>query len=43
MPAYADVLTDEEIWAIPAFIKSRWPSAIQARHADINRRNEQLR
>ena len=41
MPAYADILTDDEIWAVLAFIKSRWPSAIQARHADINRRNRQ--
>ena len=38
MPAYADVLTDEEIWAVLAFIKSRWPLAIQTRHAEINRR-----
>lgn len=43
MPAYADVLTDEEIWAVLVFIKSRWPSAIQARQANINRRNEQPR
>jgi mono/diheme cytochrome c family protein len=43
MPAYAAVLTDEEIWSVLAFIKSRWPSAIQARHAEINRRNEQSR
>lgn len=43
MPAYAAVLTDEEIWSVLAFIKSRWPSDIQARHAEINRRNEQSR
>ena len=40
MPAYADVLKDEEIWAVLAFIKSQWPSAIQARHANINRRSD---
>lgn len=40
MPAYADVLTDEEIWAVLAFIKSRWPSAVLARHAEINRRSD---
>ena len=41
MLAYTAVLTDEEIWSVLAFIKSRWPSPIQARHAEINRRNEQ--
>lgn len=43
MPAYADPLTDEEIWAVLAFIKSRWPPDIRARQADINRRSEQAR
>lgn len=28
MPAYAEVLTDEEIWAILAYIKSDWPQEI---------------
>jgi mono/diheme cytochrome c family protein len=41
MPAYADILTDDEIWAVLAFIKSRWPPAIQARQAEINRRTGQ--
>jgi len=36
-------MTDEEIWATLAFIKNQWPSAIQDRHANINRRNEQPR
>jgi mono/diheme cytochrome c family protein len=26
MPAYAGRLTDDEIWAVLAFIKSRWTS-----------------
>ena len=43
MPAYADVLTDEEIWAGLAFIKSTWPPTIQARQAAINRRSDQPR
>jgi mono/diheme cytochrome c family protein len=43
MPAYADLLSDDEIWAVLAFIKSRWPPAIQARQADIDRRSEQVR
>ena len=25
MPAFGDVLTDEEIWTILSFIKSTWP------------------
>ena len=30
MPAYQDMLTDDEIWAVLAFIKSRWPAAGRA-------------
>lgn len=33
MPAFGDKLTDDEIWAILAFIESRWPEAIRSRHA----------
>ena len=40
MPAYADVLSDAEIWAVLAYIKSRWPQPIQERQAAISRRNE---
>lgn len=43
MPAYADILTDAEIWAVLAYIKSRWPQPIQDRQAEINRRSEQAR
>lgn len=38
MPAYRDVLTDRQIWAVLAFIKSRWPAEIQARQQILNRR-----
>lgn len=31
MPSFGDVLTDEEIWAVLAYVKSRWPSEILAR------------
>ena len=37
MPGFADVLTDKEIWATLAFIKSRWPQRIRARHDRINK------
>ena len=37
MPAYEDTLSDEEIWAVLSYIKSRWPSAVRARHDQINR------
>lgn len=30
MPGFADKLDDEEIWAVLAYIKSRWPTDIQA-------------
>lgn len=33
MPAYADVLSDDEIVAILAYIKSAWPPEIQAAQA----------
>nr|MBA2547767.1 cytochrome c [Burkholderiaceae bacterium] len=38
MPAFGPVLTDEQIWAVLAFIKSRWPEKIQARHSSMNER-----
>ena len=42
MPAFAGVLTDDEIAGALAFIKSRWPPDIRARQAHINEQwNEQ--
>ncbi len=38
MPGYAGVLTDREIRAVLAFIKSRWPSDIQRRQAAMSRK-----
>jgi len=35
MPAFAGTLTDDEIAAALAFIKSRWPAEIRARQAHI--------
>lgn len=29
MPAFSDVITDEEIWNILAYIRSTWPDRIQ--------------
>ena len=37
MPAFAGVLTDEEIAAVIAFIKSRWPVEIRAAQAEMTR------
>ena len=37
MPAYDGVLTDEQIRASLAYIKSRWPAQIQARQAEMSR------
>ena len=31
MPAYKDVLSDKEIWAVLAYIKSTWPESIRSR------------
>lgn len=38
MPAFKDVLSDTEIWAVLAYIKSRWPLDIQAKQAQRTRR-----
>jgi mono/diheme cytochrome c family protein len=38
MPAYKGVLSDREIVAVLAYIKSTWPAHIRAQQADITRR-----
>lgn len=38
MPAYENVLTDDEIIAVLSYIKSTWPSLIQRQHNQINAR-----
>ncbi len=40
MPAFRDTLSDKEIWASLAFIKSRWPETIRERQEQINQRNK---
>ncbi len=40
MPAFGDVLSDAEIWAILAFIKSSWPEDIRRRHAVMSGRTQ---
>jgi mono/diheme cytochrome c family protein len=37
MPAWGGTLKDEDIWAVLAYIKSRWPAEIRERQAQINR------
>ena len=37
MIGFHDILTDAEIIAVLAFIKSTWPEPIQARHTEMNR------
>jgi len=41
MPAYEDILTDEEIIAVLSFIKSRWPENIKDRHDQIQKAADQ--
>lgn len=36
MPAFGEKLTDREIWATLAYIKSRWPEPVRQRQARIN-------
>lgn len=38
MPAYYGVLTDAEILAVLAYIKSTWPRELRARHDELNAR-----
>lgn len=39
MPAFRGTLTDDDIWAVLAYIKSRWPQRIQDIQAEINARS----
>lgn len=41
MIPFEDSLTDEEIWASIAFIKSQWPEAIRQRQAAMNKAAEE--
>jgi mono/diheme cytochrome c family protein len=41
MPAYAGVLSDEEIAAVLAYIKSRWPPEIRARQRRLGGQAQQ--
>jgi mono/diheme cytochrome c family protein len=38
MKGFGDVLSDDEIWAVLDYIKSRWPAEIRARQAEITER-----
>ena len=40
MPAYKDILSDEEIIAVLSYIKSTWPSKIKKIHNNINSRSK---
>lgn len=39
MPAYDGVLSDEEILAVLAYIKSTWPRELRTRHDELNARS----
>jgi mono/diheme cytochrome c family protein len=39
MMGFAEQLSDREIWAVLAFIKSRWPAEIRRRQAEATRRS----
>lgn len=39
MPAYKDILSDEEIWASLVYIKSRWPEQIRRKQDQINEKS----
>jgi mono/diheme cytochrome c family protein len=37
MPAFGRILSDDEIWNVLAFIRSRWSAAVRAKHAELER------
>ena len=39
MPAFADVLSDREIWAALSYIESTWPAEIRDRQRRIGRQS----
>jgi mono/diheme cytochrome c family protein len=39
MPGFRDQSSDREIWAVLAFIKSRWPDRVRTIQARIKDRN----
>ena len=40
MPAFKDALSDDDIRAVFAYIKSRWPERIRTRQESLNRRTD---
>jgi mono/diheme cytochrome c family protein len=40
MPAFGGVLSDEEIWAVLAYIKSSWPSEIRRAQYEMTRERD---
>ena len=40
MPAFGGALSDAEIWAVLAFIKSSWPEDVRQRHAALSERGK---
>lgn len=40
MPAFGGTLKDEEIWAVLAYIKSRWPESVRKAQEEINARSK---
>lgn len=39
MPAFGDTLSDDEIWAVLAYIKSTWPPDIRAAQEEVNKQS----
>lgn len=43
MPAYENVLSDDEIIAVLSYIKSTWPEEIQAKHNQLNAQKRKVK
>ncbi|WP_455366290.1 c-type cytochrome [Kaarinaea lacus] len=42
MPAFENILSDDEIWAVLYFIKSRWPDEIRKRQENMSANKSQF-
>jgi len=40
MPGFKNLISDEKIWAVLNYIKSRWPEKIRKRHKMLNQRSQ---
>jgi mono/diheme cytochrome c family protein len=40
MPGFSETMSDDQIWAVLAYIKSQWPEKIRRRHTQFNQQSK---